>query len=215
MKALFASLFLLSIVPVRLPGAQPAIAWDGSQADFFSDVDGPFTLGFQFRVHSDITVTSLGVFDYFGDGFTTPHRIGIWTLDGGEPIATATVAAGPAGSLFGQFRYVDVPGISLSAGNDYIIGASDLYGADNDIYAGSVPVQMFSMPPELSFQGFREAGEAPGLVFPNVHFEPLSPTTFGANFQFVTIPEPSTLGSLGCGSLLFVFAKRFARKNAA
>ena len=51
--------------------------------------------------------------------------------------------------------------------------------------------------------GARGAGEAPGLVFPTVHFEPLSPTTFGANFQFEIVPEPSTGALLGCGLVLF------------
>jgi hypothetical protein len=208
MKTLILFLTLLAAIPHSLPGAQPAILWDGSQASFFSDVDGPFTLGYQFRVKSDITVTALGAFDYLGDGFVTPHIVGIWTLAGGAPIATATVPSGAAGSLVGQFRYVNTSGIPLSANTEYIIGASEFYGTVNDIYAGSVPVTVFSTSSEVTFMGSRGAGEAPGLVFPIVHFEPLSPTTFGANFQFETIPEPSTWALLGCGLVLFGFARR-------
>lgn len=210
MKTFISFLVLLTTIPISLPGAQPAIVWDGSQADFFSDVDGPFTLGFQFRVKSDITVTSLGMFDYLGDGFVTLHSIGIWTLAGGAPIATATVPAGAAESLVGQFRYVSVSGISLSAGTEYIIGASDLYGTANDIYAGSVPVPAFTTSSEIAYQGYRGAGEEPGLVFPTVHFDALSPATFGANFQFETIPEPSIWALLGLGLVLFGSVRRYS-----
>jgi hypothetical protein len=211
MKTFILLFTILAAIPISLPGAQPAILWDGSQANFFSDVDGPFTVGFQFRVESDITVTALGAFDYLGDGFVTPHIVGLWTLAGGAPIATATVPSGTAGSLVGQFRYVSTSGISLSANTEYIIGASEFYGTVNDIYAGSVPVPAFSTASEVTFMGARGAGEAPGLVFPTVHFEPLSPTTFGANFQFEIVPEPSTGALLGCGLVLFGCASAIRR----
>jgi hypothetical protein len=214
MKIFIIFLALLSAVPCSLRGAQPAIVWDGSQADFFSDVDGPFTLGFQFRVESDITVTALGAFDYLGNGFAAPHSIGIWTLAGGTPIATATIPSGVAGSLAGQFRFVDISGISLFANTEYIIGVSDFFGSIDDLYVGGVTVQAFSTPSAVTFMGHRGASEAPGLVFPTVHFDALSPATFGANFQFVTIPDPSTGMLLGCGLVLFGRAHRYAEKKA-
>ena len=206
---------LLTTLGTSLSGAQPAIAWDGSQADFYSDTDGPFTLGFQFRVESDITVTALGAFDYLGDGFVTPHSVGIWTLAGGTPLATAAIPAGTVGSLAGQFRYVAIAGLSLSAHTEYIIGASEFYGTINDIYAGSVPVPAFSTASQVTFLGERGAGEAPGLVFPTVHFDALSPATFGANFQFDAVPEPSAWALLGCGLALFACARRYAKASAA
>lgn len=202
MKTILAALALVVSLPITLRGAESALQWDGAQADYFSDVDGPFTLGFQFRVESDITVTALGAFDYLRDGFATPHTIGIWSAAGGDPIATATVGAGVAGSLDGQFRYVGVSGVTLFAHTEYIVGASDFFGTVNDIYAGSVLVNQFSMAPAVTFLGHRGAGEAPGLVFPTGHWEELSPATFGANFQFVAVPEPTTWGLLGGGLAL-------------
>jgi hypothetical protein len=202
-----AALTLLLAVPGPVTGAETAILWDGSQADFFSDTDGPFTLGFQFRVESNLTVTALGAYDYLGDGFATAHAVGLWTVDGGAPIATVTIPAGAGGSLDGQFRYQAIPGISLFANTEYIIGASELFGTINDIY-GSVPVLAFSPSSAISFQGSRGAGEAPGLVFPTRYIEPLSPTTFGANFQYVVVPEPSTWALLGLGLILFGYARR-------
>jgi hypothetical protein len=125
MKAAILFLTLLTPSLAPLEAAQPAIGWDGSRARFFGDTDGPFTIGFQFRAESDIALTALGAFDYLGDGFSTPRRVGVWSLAGGEPIVTATI-----------------------------------------------------------------------------HFEPLSPTTFGANFQFVAVPEPAVGLLLGCGLAL-------------
>lgn len=215
MKTLVAILALLTTLPNPLTAAQPAILWDGSQADFFSDTDGPFTVGFQFRVETDLTVTALGAFDYLGDGFVTSHAVGIWTLAGGAPLATVTVPSGFGGSLVGQFRYMDIAGITLSANTEYIIGAADFYGTVNDIYAGSVPVSAFTTSAGVTFLGHRGAGQEAGLVFPTYHIEPLSPTTFGANFQSIPVPEPSAWVLLGAGLVLFAYAGRFAKKHAA
>jgi len=215
MKISAALLTMLATVPLSLSGAEPAFAWDGSQADFFAQDDGPFTVGFQFRVESEILVTALGAYDYAGDGFATPHSIGIWTLAGGAPILTVTIPSGSGGSSLGQFRYVNVSGVVLSANTEYIIGASDFYGTINDIYAGGVPVQAFSTPAAITFMGHRGAGESPGLVFPTVHFDALSPTTFGANFQYVPVPEPSRWMFLGPGVVLSIAMARRQRAGSA
>ena len=172
-------------------------------------------MGFQFRVETDLTVTALGAFDYLGDGLVTSHTVGIWTLAGGSPIATVTVPSGSVGSLVGQFRYMDIAGIALSANTEYIIGAADFYGTVNDIYAGSVPVSAFTSSAAVTFLGHRGAGEEARLVFPTYHIEPLSPTTFGANFQSIPVPEPSPWALLGAGLVWFAYARRSAKTHAA
>ena len=194
----------LLLIAGTLRGAEPAIRWDGAHADYFADDDGPFTIGFQFRANSDLAITALGTFDYLLDGFSTAHSVGIWTAEGGAPIATANLSDGTTASLRGQFRYVDVSGITLKAGTEYVIGASGLYGATKDLYASGVPVSAFSMNPAITFLGSRGSGEGEGLNFPEVHFDSLSPTTFGANFEFSAVPEPSVgallaLGGIGLG----------------
>lgn len=212
-KLLITATILLGAAKWMAMGAQPAVVWDGTRADFFSDHDGPFTLGFQFRASSDIQVTALGAFDYLGDGLATTHQVGLWRAEGGEPLAVALVPAGGEATLLGQFRYMPIAGVSLAAGADYIVAASEFYGQVNDIYAGSVVVSAFSMDPNLTFLGFRVAGEAAGLNFPTVHFEALSPTSFGGSFQFGVVPEPSPSLLLGAGLLVFVGSQWLARSG--
>ena len=86
----------------------------------------------------------------------------------------------------------DIAGFTLTANIDYIVAASGLYGSIRDLYAGSISILDHSASPGITFEGSRGAAEGPGLNYPTGFREPLSPTTFGANFQFTTIPEPST-----------------------
>jgi hypothetical protein len=167
--------------------AEPAISWDGSGAIFFSDHDGPFVNGFEFRAESNITVTALGAFDYLGDGLVTPHRVGIWPAEGGPLIVEATVPSGVSAPLLGQFRYASIPGTWLSAGSNYVIAASDYYGEVNDIYAWGVSVESFSTAQAITFGGEWEVMSVPGgLEFPVYANNAQNVINPGANFQFVS-----------------------------
>lgn len=189
--------------PCFMHGAQSALLWDGAKADYFGDDDGPFTLGFRFHSETDFQVTALGAFDYLGDGFTQSHLIGLWEASSRSLVVTATIGPGTGGALDGQFRYVGIPGVSLSANTEYIVAGSDFYGSVQDVY-GSVPAEAFTMTPGLTYLGPQSAGEAAGLVFPELQIgAPLS-GIFGANFQFTVVPEPSTWGLLSVGGLLGV-----------
>lgn len=203
MKSILCALSLLTSLPFATHAAEPALLWNGLNADFLGDDDGPFTIGFQFRPQSDIRVTALGVFDHLGDGFIDSHSIGIWAVDNESPLITATIPAGVSTSLVGAFRYVDIASFTLTANTDYIVAATGLYGSIRDLYAGSISILDYSASPGITFGGSRGAAEGPGLNYPTGFREPLSPTTFGANFQFTTIPEPSTwlLLALGGGLL--------------
>lgn len=201
MKTTAALITALIALPTAVQCAQPALLWDGSQSDYFSDDDGPFTLGFRFRSETDLRVTGLAAFDYLGDGFTQSHTLGLWEASSRSLIATATVGPGTDGTLVGQFRYVSIPGVSLSANTEYIVAASDFHGSIQDLYA-SVPADAFTMAPGLKYLGPQSAGESPGLVFPELQIgAPLS-GIFGANLQFTVVPEPSTWALLSVGGVL-------------
>jgi len=96
----------------------------------------------------------------------------------------------------------DLEPMTLRAGEEYVIGASGFFGTTGDLHAGAVPVSAFSMDPSATFFGTRGSGEAEEIHFPGMHFEPGSPTTFGANFQRVVVPEPSVVALLAPGGLL-------------
>jgi hypothetical protein len=192
MKPFTSLLALLAGVQMSLQAASlPAVNWDGVQAIFFSDNDGPFTTGFRFRADSDLKISSLGAFDYQGDGLATAHGVGIWSLAGGAPLASVMVPSGTAAALLGAYRYAGIPDLFLRANTEYIIGASDYYGRDtsiHDIYPWSA--QGYSFAPGIRFLAARETdNELVGLVFPEMEENPGAPLT--ANFQFEAVPEPS------------------------
>lgn len=211
MKASVSLVAILAAVPVTLCGAQPGLLWDGSQGDYFGDDDGPFTVGFRFRAETEFVVTALGAFDYLGDGFSQSHTIGLWEVASGSLMATATVTPGSAAPLVGQFRYADVTGVTLTANREYIVAASEFYGATQDLYS-SVPAAAFTMAPGLSYLAPRSAAEAPGLVFPELEIGAPFSGVFGANLQIAAVPEPSARSlfatALGMGGAVWMRSRR-------
>lgn len=207
MKTFLTLLASLAVFPVAVHAAPlVAVNWNGLDAEFFSDDDGPFTLGFRFRADSDLTVSSLGAFDYLGDGLATAHMVGIWSLNGGAPLAVATVASGSSAPLLGAFRYGAIVDLTLSANTEYIIGASDFYGQDFDIYPYAP--HAFSTASGVTLLASREsASGAAGLVFPESSEILGGGAPLAANFQFVAVPEPSGYLLL-CAGLASAFVFR-------
>ena len=218
MNATVPLLAVLAALPVTLFGAQPGLHWDGSQGDYFGDDDGPFTVGFRFRAETDFAVTALGAFDYLGDGFSQSHTIGLWDVASGSLMATATVTPGTGAPLVGQFRYMDVAGVTLAANREYIVAASEFYGSTRDLYA-SVPAAAFTMAPGLSYLAPRSAAEAPGLVFPEFEIGAPFSGVFGANLQVTAVPEPSTCvlfaAGLGWGGAVWARSRRTLNRQVA
>jgi len=177
------ALVCLFIFSSNSPAAVGLISQSGGVLDAW-----PFdkTLGWSFGLNTEITLNRLGVFDEGQDGLAASHQVGLWTT-GGTLIADATVPAGTAGSLFGDFRYVDVPSVALPVGV-YVIGVHfDTAGrADQFLRDNSV----LTTHPFVNYNVGRISSR-PGFEFP-------PPTASGSlgnfttgNFQF-NIPEPST-----------------------
>ena len=89
--ALAALLLLQSVLASPAAAEESAVEWSGSQIDYAGD--GPFTLGFRFRAESDLAVTALGAYDAGRNGLQHTHPIGIWRLEGGDPLVTSVVPA--------------------------------------------------------------------------------------------------------------------------
>ena len=74
----------------------------------------PQTLGDVFTPSTDITVSSLGVFDYRDNGLGEAHMVGIFD-NSGALLASTLVSAGTANPLEDHFRYAAITPLKLSA----------------------------------------------------------------------------------------------------
>lgn len=85
------------------------------------------SVGWQFNVLSQTTVTGLGWFDEGLDGLSTDHEIGLWAPDG-TLLVSALILSGTANALDGLFRTVGISPLVLAIGDGYIIGGVNTAG---------------------------------------------------------------------------------------
>jgi hypothetical protein len=87
-----------------------------------SDSTLGYAYGWEFEVSDNITVTSLGAWDAYDNGFAADNNpiVGIWSAAGGAALATATVTATVGDKK--NWDYADIGPLDLSAGN-YIVAA--------------------------------------------------------------------------------------------
>jgi hypothetical protein len=158
------------------------------------DTDGPFTVGFRFRVLQPISITSVGVFDHEENGLINPHVVGLWTVDGSD-LMSVTIPAGTTVPLIDRFRYQSIAPRTLPAGGEYIIAGSN-FGQTSDHYLAHLGVLPGSSCVELfgSREMYTPAG---GLQFPTVNSGHSMPSLFGANFRFMPVPERSSSVLIG------------------
>ena len=184
----------------------PALQSFTNPSVFFSQDQ---SLGYRFTVNSNISVSSLGFYDSFGDGFNASHEVGIYST-GGTLLASVTLASGSVHSLIGDFRYGSLgSSLSLLAGLDYYIVGTTLN--DDWVFQASNIVTV----PEVSYVASyftSPSGVAGGTIhFPNALASDREYMT--VNFlieQGAAIPEPGTLVLLGAGLLALAARRRRA-----
>ena len=94
--------------------------------------DTQLSLGFVFTANANFNVTSLGYYDDQGDGFLTPHEVGIFDSSG-TLLASTTLAAGTSGALGpNDFRYQAITPLALVAGDTYTIAGLSPNISGND-----------------------------------------------------------------------------------
>jgi hypothetical protein len=166
--------------------------------------DGPWTLGFNFVANASVSMTGLGAFDADHDGFVASHDVGLWDSSG-NLLASATVGSGD--TLIGDFRYVKVAPVALTAGNTYYVGANN-YGVGGDLFGflGTI-----SSAPGVTY-GLSAYAPGAALQFPP-YTSGYQPGYFGGNLLISAVPEPSSYAMLIAGLALAGAVRR--RKQGA
>ena len=86
----------------------------------FNNGLGPYVLGYEFQANANITVTQLG---YFVDStLTESHDVGLYDATTMNLLASTTVVNGD--TMVANFAYNAISGVTLTAGNDYVIVAT-------------------------------------------------------------------------------------------
>jgi hypothetical protein len=208
-----AGLALLTMGLAPLAQAQtPALTLDNMTGETL--INPPFTLGFEFTANTALNVTALGLFDDSQDGMAERHEIGLFD-SGGTLLASTILGAGTAAPLTNQFRYADIAPVTLTAGQNYRIGAVFASGADPLIFPGAA--SNFATDPGVTFVAARFAFGST-LADPTISGGDL-PSYFGPNFKIGTsaVPEPGTyalIASLGLSGIGVLARRKRGCKTA-
>jgi Domain of unknown function (DUF4082) len=196
---------MINLAPaVQVHADSVAVAITPDPGNTFNNGLGPYVLGYEFQANANITVTQLG---YFVDStLTESHDVGLYDATTMSLLASTTVVNGDM--MVANFAYNAISGVTLTAGNDYVIVATS---GQNDSYTFN-PTS-FSTDSAITFvqSAFSSASS---LQFPDF---PGDGNTgyFGPNFLFTTaaVPEPSSLvlGSLAALAGLLVTVRRRLR----
>ena len=161
----------------------------GGQALFV----GSGMIGWSFTANSNLTVTDLGYFDFGGDGLGEAHQVGIWDT-GGLLLGSATVQSGDP--LVGGFRYASTSGISLLAGQRYVVAGFQSDEADPFVVDGAALGGVASNP-AITF-GETRVSFVPIFSQPIPGSGGVNSAAVGPNLKFtetttsVPVPEPGT-----------------------
>jgi hypothetical protein len=168
-----------------------------------------FTLGFEFSVAADTSLTALGVYDAGLDGLESNAMVGLWNTSG-DLLASTVVGAGTAGTLDNYFRYAAITPFALTAGVHYIVGsylAGGLASSYNTNQGGSGSVDPLVTIHADRYSAFDSAFGNP------TSSDGLAGAWLGANFQYGDggmVPEPGAwaLMILGFGMAGAVLRRR-------
>ena len=153
-----------------------------------------------------ISVTALG---YFDCGFSVSHDVGLYDVSTSTPLASATITG--SSTLSSNFRYESITPVSLTAGDEYVVSGFYAPGPGND--TGYYATDAVGAAPDITFDGYAYDYNA-SLDIPTISY---ATPIFGPNFEYVPVPEPTTMTIIIAGALLLLPFKastlRMLRKN--
>ena len=126
-------------------------------------------------------------------GLSISHDVGIFDLSSQTLLTAATVPAGTSGFLDSGFIYVSLASPYSLAAGDYVI-AMTMLKSNPDLQYIEVTSETTSSPVTYVDSRF---GEGSVLAFP-IYEGFFAPGLFGPNFQFASVPEPSSLVMASC-----------------
>jgi len=151
---------------------------------------------------SDITVTSLGLFNGYSSG---ARDVGIYAWNGstnsgfGPALGQASVTTNNSTT---GYTYSSPTNFTLTAGQQYVVVGQSKYGMASNTAA------------------YADAGSGAGIVFnsywynssgslnPTPGYPVYSPAYFNANFQFSVVPAPGAIALLGAAGLIAARRRR-------
>lgn len=216
-------IFFLAVLLTASGPSLQAAPMLGVDVSTFPGITPPFvsyTAGYSFSLNQPTTLTSLGVWDSWGDGLAEAHDVGVWDSLGVLQQAV-TVPSGTGGTLVPSadgangWRFVSIADLPLAAGI-YVIGAT--YSSTNtDAVAVQVPSGDVIVATDVSWGSARYVPMSL-LFFPNLPSPTNDSGFFGPNFQVV--PEPSSLALvaiaiLGAGVWIGRWKQAFRRLERA
>jgi hypothetical protein len=179
------------------------------------------TLGYDFTVTSEVTITALGIFDLGYDGLSESHMVKIWNEVTGDEVASVMVGTEDnANTLLsahvqGQWVYKEMDDVSLAIG-DYTIGA--FYDANSLDLIGHSADLVTQLSGVTYGQGQYMNSSTMGMPVLNHAVNELQ--YFGPGFMYgrgdgltyqppvTDVPEPAVIALFGLGLVGMVFARR-------
>ena len=156
----------------------------------------PQSAGYVFTPLSDVVVSSLGFYDYQGDGLGESHPVGIFN-NTGNLLTSAVVFSGTENPLENGFRYTDIAPLTLSAGQSYTVATLFQTNADVIGYADVSDtlvnpfITLGSVPARYILQTGTE------LQFPTETALLVTEMFYGPNFKLKAVPLPGAVIMFG------------------
>jgi hypothetical protein len=204
-------LFCLTTIALTATSVSAATtAFSFTSATFRSDDSNPVELGYIFTTGATpLSVTSLG---YINDGFNGTHTFQIYQVSDHAPLLAvpASVTTVGGGSTSNSFSYIDLPTpvllaadtsyqlVSQAAAGEHYFTSATGFSAQDGLTIQSASYDYSNTTTTPTF--------AVGETVVNV------PGDFGPNFQFNSVPEPTSLALLlGIGFSTLIARRRRAR----